>query len=243
VKLINAFWEERNLGLKSCEIIFEKKDLLDLNLMQDLKNKYKYIVAKVPEGDIPLVHKLENEGFHYIENKFHYSAESHNYQIFDKKYLEHYKNVHCQKVSDTLSYNLIKKEVHNHLFEFDRITLDPYFDNEVASLRHTLWIEDLFKNETVETYLLKNREKDFGFFMFEKRDENYFIPMAGIFEKFQKTGLAFFLIYFPFKIAAEDGVKTVEAIFSSNNTAIINLVARLTKFQIIESFILLRGIS
>ncbi len=242
MKVINAFWEERNLGLKSCEIVFEKGDILNRHKMEDIKNEFRYIVAKVPEGDIKLVHELETDGFRYLENKFHYSADSSGFMEFNKKYLDHYNDVFCQMVCDTDSYDIIKKKIFNHLFEYDRISLDPYFNQNISSLRHTFWVEDLFKKKDVKTYLLKKSDKIFGFFIFEKKGHNYFIPMAGIFEEFQKTGLAFFLIYFPFKIASENGYKTIEAVFSSNNKSIINLVARTTKFRIIESYILLRKI-
>ena len=242
MRLTNAFWEERNLGLKSCEIVFEKGEILNKNDLKRITNEFQYIVAKVHEGDIKLVHELESDGFRYIENKYRYSADPQRFIDFDKKYLNHYSDVYCQRVYDADNFGIIRKNIYNHLFEYDRITLDPLFNENISSFRHAYWVEDLFQKKNVETYLLKKSDKNFGFFIFEKTDHKYFIPMAGIFEEFQKTGLAFFLIYFPFKVAWENGSKSVEAVFTSNNISIINLIARTTKFQIIESYILLRKI-
>ena len=243
MKLINAFWDERNLGLKSCEVVFEKGEILNRDQIEDIKNKFQYIVVKIPEGDIQIVHELEEDGFRYLENKFHYSADPGDVIEFNKNYLTHYSDIVCKITNETANYDLIKSNISDHLFEYDRISLDPYFNANISSLRHKLWVEDLFKKKDVETYILKKSDKIFGFFIFEKKEHCCFIPLAGIFEEYQKTGLAFFLIYFPFKVALENGSKSVEAVFSSNNVSIVNLIARITKFRITQSYIVLRRIS
>src|ERR1035437_10537686 len=69
MKVINAKWEERNTGLKTCEIIFENGDNLQIYFDQKIENDYDFSVVKVPIGYLELVHQLEQINYRYLENQ------------------------------------------------------------------------------------------------------------------------------------------------------------------------------
>ena len=69
--LINAHWEKRNLGLSVAEVSFEKGETIR-QIDSSLFKEYDYIVAKVPSGEISLLHDLEKIGFRFLESQFEF---------------------------------------------------------------------------------------------------------------------------------------------------------------------------
>jgi hypothetical protein len=67
MKIINAFWEERNIGKKTIEVEYEKSDNETdfINSITSLKDA-SYIVIKAPSGNFELSSILSEKGFKYI---------------------------------------------------------------------------------------------------------------------------------------------------------------------------------
>jgi hypothetical protein len=100
VKIINAFWEERNLGLKVCELIFNADDSVDLSILREEEKLYDYLVAKIPSGSNRIIHDLENEGFRYLENQQVFQFYSNEYLNLNKSWKLRHGNIVCEKVDD-----------------------------------------------------------------------------------------------------------------------------------------------
>ncbi len=69
MKIVNAYWDEKISGYKTCEILFEKHDTYQDYLNAEIERNFKFSVVKIPIGNLKLVHQLEDFGYRYLENQ------------------------------------------------------------------------------------------------------------------------------------------------------------------------------
>ena len=71
MKIIDAIWEKRNLGVSSYEVVIETEDSAS-----DIEKKLAeldadYIVVKVPSEHSDVLESVQKSGFSYIEDLIH----------------------------------------------------------------------------------------------------------------------------------------------------------------------------
>jgi GNAT superfamily N-acetyltransferase len=241
MKLINAFWEERNTGLKTCEIVFEKEDSINDYLVAKVEDNYRYSVVKIPSNCIKLVNNLEELGYRYIETQFNISVASTEIERIDKKWLRVIKGTGFKRLENKNDLEVILSNVGTGMFDNDRITLDENLGKDILNLRYTNWIKDLNKDENTEIFYLTKYSKNVGFFIIQKNSENILHSIiAGIFKDYQGHGLSFALIYYYLKLARERNAKSVYTSFSSNNLLMLNTFTKTVPFKTIQILYVLR---
>jgi hypothetical protein len=240
MKLTNATWEERNSGLKTCEILFEKGDTIEDFRFFNFKDDFKYFVAKVSSENIKLVHYLEECGFRYIETQFNISVATEELEKIDKKWLKIIEGTDYIKMTRENDLADILSNVGAGLFENDRISLDDNLGKVVSALRYTNWIKDLFKDKKSELFYLTKQSKKVGFFVIQKHSK-YTINsvIAGIFKPYQGQGLSVALIYYYLKLASVKGVKQSVTSFSSNNLSMLNTFTKVVSFKVLNVYYVL----
>ena len=67
MKVVNASWEKRNLGVDCNEIEIEKKDTVEMLKKRILDFETDYTVVKVPIGMINISHFLQSCGYVFME--------------------------------------------------------------------------------------------------------------------------------------------------------------------------------
>lgn len=198
MEIIDAFWEKKNLGISTKEIIIQKEDKLEQVKLELEQISCKYIVIKVPIKKIDIMFFLEENGFHFIETNIHMTHNLKNIQIDER----------IKRILDKVSYkkmdykdiNSLYKEIENGLFCTDRVYLDNYFTKEQASNRYINWIENEYKNNA-EIFKLLYGENNIGFFTLKSLDQKIYYPfLAGIYQKYQNTALG---LTFNYKIIEE----------------------------------------
>ena len=141
MKVIDAFWEQRNLGMKCAEIEFETSDDASCCAKAfEEASSYDYLVAKIPAGNPTILHSVQSQGFEFVECSLHLRHELKqigNYHLFDAPILV---TAHQAIKEDDVAY--ILKRVQDGLFNTDRIYLDPAFSHEQAARRYVNWIQD-----------------------------------------------------------------------------------------------------
>jgi len=244
MKIIDAYWEVQNLGLRVCEIIFDKNERIALFNQANLEKIFKYIVVKVPAGELQLVHELENTGFRFIENQFIITMNPNDIQYMDISFLKHFPEMSIKKVTGMDEIEIINSNIAEGMFVYDRISMDPYFTKGKSLKRLQNWIEELYKRENVEIYYLIKGEQKTGFFVIESvSKKKVLITFAGLFNSYKNSGIAFFLVYFTMQLAKEKNIQIVEAIFSSNNRNMFNIISRTIRFRVENSYLVLRKIT
>ena len=67
MKIIEAVWEKRNLGVTTYEVGIDFDD--DVSCMDEIKQlDYEYMVVKVSANNVAVVDEIQEMGFRYIED-------------------------------------------------------------------------------------------------------------------------------------------------------------------------------
>ncbi|KTE93855.1 hypothetical protein AT727_02550 [Desulfitobacterium hafniense] len=215
MKIIDAFWEKRNLGVSATEVVVEINDEV-CDIVERLKTlTTEYNVVKLPVCRVDVSFALSKLGFSFIETMNHLThdmrtipLDSRKIEIFDSTDFLPMENEDIQTM-----YSNIRKG----LYKTDRIYFDSYFTPQQSANRYIGWISDELERGS-EIYKLVYNGECFGFVGFKKiREYEYQNFIYGIYPPFQGKGLAFNMTY---KLVDELKVRGVKAIYidiSSNN--------------------------
>lgn len=195
MKVIDAFWEKRNLGVDTTEFIIEQDD--DPESVERIlaENERIYNVVKIPSSRTDLHFLMQEKGYVYIETAFHlvHDLKTNNLTPISKR------------MTDCVSYELMQKddldqlysEISKGMFTTDRIALHPKFGIEIANQRYINWIDDEISKGT-QVYKLIYKDSNIGFFTFKEIDDGVFYPfIAGMYEKYRTSGLGLNMVIKP----------------------------------------------
>jgi hypothetical protein len=228
MKIIDAYWEKRNIGMDASEIIIEKKDLLDKdNVLSTIRNIIvdpKYIVIKIPVSELSFLHSLEKIGFNFMECQYQISRNLKDYsppEVFSSL-LEEVTTVSIDKNSQQLNWLL--GNIETDMFSTDRIYLDPTFPSGTASLRYKNWIKDIFFNDQTMCFnVIKNNVSvGFGIAKIDECKGDVQNILGGCWKSYQGLGLGPAFIHAPF-LYFRNKAKRIITNISSNNIAVFRL--------------------
>lgn len=176
MKIVDAFWEKKNLGVDTLEVTFEHNDSIE-DTEQLLKSiKAEYIVLKIPTDLTDLILVVQNNGYRYIEDMIHFVNYLPNIQMtpLERRLFD---SIKTEKMTDT-DMEFLYTEIKNGLFDSDRIYLDPFFNQEVAQTRYINWIKD---EKMRGTEFLKNtyKQNTIGFFALKEIDCGHYASFIG----------------------------------------------------------------
>lgn len=222
MKIIKATWEKRNLGLNVIEIEFEPNDG-PKNLKKLGRFKADYFVAKIPIKNLFLAHKLEDDGFRFMETQFSLARDlTKNFQV--EPYLEKIANVVAyQKIHSKNELDQILKQIDRDMFDTDRISLDYSLPKRISVNRYRGWMKDEFDKGSTICKLLFGKEL-IGFFLLKKHDEiTLDSVLAGVFSRYKSSGLGAASIGKHIDFCIKNHVKKLIARVSSNNIASLKM--------------------
>ena len=138
MKVIDAIWEKRNLGVDCREIKIEKDDTIEEIKRELPQNESQYTVVKVPSGKFDVMFLLQEMGYTYVESSINLTHDLKDIKL----------NPIQQRIMDSLSYSMMGKEdieelfceIKKGVFSTDRIYIDPHFNHEQATNRYINWI-------------------------------------------------------------------------------------------------------
>ncbi len=196
MKIIDAVWEKRNLGINVIEIQTEQTDsLIDIeNTLKSLSAEY--MVVKIPVGNFEMMVFLEEQGFHFIECLLKTEGD-------EKTYLQipSYAQIPAiQKLNkkctyskmDNMDLNTLYGEIRKSLFTTDRIYLDPYFKKEQAAFRYEMWIKDEIENGSAEAFKVEYQKDTVGFFVHRQIEEGVYQGiLMGVYGDYMDTGFGY----------------------------------------------------
>lgn len=244
MKIIDACWEERNLGMKVCEVVFAPGDELDPNVMTELEKLYDYIIAKIPGDSITLMHNLEEMGFRYLENQQVIYFLANQLQSISSGWIERFNKIECEQVTDKVRLDIICEHIRKGLYLRGRISSDPELEKGISDLRIINWLHDLFLNGGVTIWELRNGIDLVGYFALEQTGPRALnIVQAGIFREFQFKGFSFSILYNVLKIAELGNYSGIFSSISTGNFNTLNSISRFVNFSVKETYIVSRKIS
>lgn len=244
MKIVNTFWEERNTGLRTCEIIFNEGDTIEDFLIKKTDNEFQYSVVKIPSNNLILLHELEDIGYRFIETQFCISVDASEIESFNKKWDRIIENTDIERITDPDELEFLLIKIREGMFKNDRISLDEKFGEKFSSLRYTNWIKDIFNDENFEIYFLLKHSERAGFLVITRvSDREMKSIIAGIFNDHKGHGLSVALIYYYLKLALIKNAKAVITSFSSNNLQMLNTFTRAVAFKTTSFYYVLRKLT
>lgn len=220
MKIIDAFWEKRNLKVDCKEIVFENVDqIADLQQNELILTSTEYVVVKVPVGRFDVNSYLENLGFNYIEGSINFQLNLSQAQLMPLQ--ERLNKVVSYQVMDENDREGLFTEIDNGLFATDRIILDPFFSKEQAFNRYKNWIVDEIERGS-EAFKIVYKGDSIGFFTFKNMGRDIFYPfLAGLYKKYETSGLGFTTLRKPIEEALKRDGKMISTYASTNNMPVI----------------------
>ena len=215
MKIINAIWEKRNLGLNCNEIEIEYVDTV-----QTIKERFtdfetEYTVIKVPIGMVEISNFIQSSGYTFIE----LMTLCHNKGILPQLSPIHKRvinSIKCVRMSDKDKKKLFE-EINSGMFIYDRVSLDSKFTNHQANNRYLGWVSDELKLGSI-FFKLEYKNQAAGFFSLKADGNDLFSSsLGGLYPSFEGVGCGFCLPYFTISEGIKKNAKKISGAFSSNN--------------------------
>ena len=233
MKVTDAKWELKNLGLRVCELEFAADEVIPAGGVIPGTEAFDYIVAKVPAGNTRAAHRLEEIGYRYLENQLELMIDVDQSGERGDKLRLRFKAYSCRRVSSDKELGIIIKNTADGLFDKDRFSVDPLIDPGLPSKRIANWTETICMDRGSMVYAIYAGEHMAGYFILTAINASHaYVNMAGIFRKYQGRGLSFLLIDNILARAGEEGFTAVKAAVSVNNIRTINTFTRFVNFRI-----------
>ena len=224
MKIVDAVWEKRNLGVTCCEIMIDSDDTTeDVQQMLHTSKKYQYVVFKVASSRPDIVRLLQDEGYRYIECLLTTSL-----QLKDFKVPAKYKTIvdKCSlKRMDDKDIKFLCDELDKRLFHTDRVYIDPYFSHDLAANRYKNWMLDLVHNG-IDIYKVVYEGDDVGFVLYREIKPNVYDGiLVGVYSKYANSGMGYCVECAGVVYYKSIGAKKIIGRVSTNNPDAVKVVS------------------
>ncbi|MDR1774988.1 MAG: hypothetical protein LBS17_00780 [Actinomycetes bacterium] len=213
MRIIDAVWEKRNLGVETHEIELDGSE--DLQNVRDVLayDKSRYCVVKSPIGRLDLYEELSTLGFHYAESLFTLRADT--LKIADSGS----ESDTCFRLALDADVDELLQAVESGLFTTDRIALDPVFGPRIAARRYCNWIRDeIARNADLVILLFEGMPV--GFTLLREADLGTCkVALCGMYPPYQSRGLSGLIVRAGLERTRAMGQRVLLTPISSNNPA------------------------
>lgn len=227
MKIVDAFWEKRNLGVTCYELQMElADDIQEVAEKIDNLTERQYMVAKIPSSRYDLVRLFQDRGYSFsetaIELEYNYKKLGYSPPDIPRG---------LQKICDRCSWSemdeadliQLSDEIKKNMFHTDRIFIDPEFTREQAAQRYDLWAKDIIRQGHIP-YKVRIDDKVIGFFLDQKISPKvYHGILGGIYTEYEDTGMGYVFEYAEFMSKLEWGAEKFVASVSGNNPKVLKL--------------------
>ena len=213
MRIVNAIWEERNLGVTTTEITIERGDNPEsVNAQLSLVDS-EYSVVKIPSDMERVLKIVHNHGYAFIEDMIHVEHDLNEVEM-SAVLKRLYEKTSYREMTDQ-DFDQLQAEIEKGMFDNDRISNDEFFAKGLSSKRYMNWTKDLRSHGALFFVITYGNECS-GFVALEKKDEKtYYSVLGGGYEKFRKSGLG--IIQKEPEITRKLGGKRLITSVSSNN--------------------------
>lgn len=219
MKVTEAEWELRNLGVRTFELTTDPGDTAS-GLSGALKSLPPgYHVVKVQAGRYDLMRAVEETGFSFIECSI---AVSHDLEVPAPTgiFRRQVNAIESRTIPET-EVDFVEQSVQAGIFETDRVVLDPQFSPEQAALRYVNWIADE-RARGATVHEISFRGSRVGFFVFRASEDGVGISvLSGLYSAKSTPGMGTALLYFILQEARTRNCTRLSSFISSNNLAVV----------------------
>ena len=229
MRVIDAIWEKKNLGIATLEILIDDFDYSksENSLIDEMKsiignNRYRYIVVKFKPGHANLLYIVNILGFSFIELQFELSLDKNKFNAENYSYLERHCDLIVKETSDSKDFDIVIENLKYNLFETDRISFDSKFGKDVSNKRYKGWVESLKGNNLYNLYLAYQGKHLVGF-QVNKMNDSICEPVLGsLVNDYKNKGIGL-MFYFALLKHTFQKYNSVHTFISSNNISVFKL--------------------
>lgn len=220
MKVVDAFWEKRNLGVECKEIVIETNDSVSvIDEINELVNTTEYVVLKVPINRFDICSLMPKLGFAFIEGSINFELPLKQALLMPLQQRLNTAVTYAEMQANDL--NELYTEIKGGLFGTDRILLDPFFTPEMAAIRYVNWITDELNRDT-QVYKILYKKDTIGFFTFKESAKGVYYPfLAGLYKSYASSGLGFTTLRKPIDEALKRGGNLISTFASTNNLPVV----------------------
>jgi GNAT superfamily N-acetyltransferase len=218
MKIIDATWEKRNLGVSCTEVIVEDGDDYQLVERKLIELNSNYMVVKIPIKRLDFAQMLSNNNFTCVETLFELK-----YTLNDSKTVKDLKYSILYSQMNEGDIENLYNQIERGMFNSDRVFLDHHFTKKQAFNRYVGWVKDELE---MGSSLFKNiyNGDQIGFFGVKKKEKGVFHQfLVGMYPEYQKKGMGASLVMNAIDYAREQGGSFFSTTVSSNNLPSLKL--------------------
>lgn len=222
MRVTDAWWEKRNIGVETQEITCEEADTAD-SLKEGLSGLTAgYQVLRVPAGRADLLFAAQENGFLLVEDlaKLEIDVDKLVIPAYSERLLA---NMTTGPATEEEINRILTDVREGKVFQTDRISTDPTFSKAIADIRFYNWMEDLIQAGAAFV-VARYKEKAVAFGINKPVDERlYDAVLGGMCPDAGVTGVGFSGIYANTMSVKEQGGARAVTRVSSNNLPMIRL--------------------
>lgn len=224
MKIIDAVWEKRNLGVSTQEVVIESADSVDDFLLMNKSLTARYLVLKIPANKAEMVNVAADEDFQFVECQFKMIERVSKLLPEVEKVLKRNTSFTVETDNSSKMFDYMASKINEGIFHTDRISMDPFFSEELANKRYANWLLDLKGNPNAQLQIMRKQGEIVAFNLNKHDGQTSYGLVGGIFKEYQKEPLG---LYWGASIIK--GVSTVcdvnswEATVSSNNPGVVKI--------------------
>ena len=221
MKVVEAVWEKRNLGVDSVEMEVELNDSCDevARVLSEVKGQY--LALKVPSTRTDITWLVSRFGYIFVEDMMFLEHDLHPIQRTPLQQ-RLYDAVKIEPMQEE-DFPVLYDEIKHGSFTFDRISNDPFFTQEQAITRFLNWLND--ERERGAEFLKGVMKGEMtGFFTIrDLGDGVYTSALGGTFMKWRKGGLGT-NVQTPEEVKKRGGKKLILGVSTTNMIQIRALI-------------------
>lgn len=219
MRIVEAVWEQRNLGVSCYEITCERDDSVE-ELVHVL-NSYKaqYMVLKIPSGMVAHIMAAQAHNYTFIEALAHVTHDLKSFTPvgIQKRLLESV----SYAPMDAADVDFMRHQLEEGIFATDRVALDPAFSLQLANRRYIGWLEDEVARGA-ELFKLVCAKKSIGFFASYMNKKDLCAIVGGMY-KGVSGSLGSSMVYSLILEAVNKNASRISSHVSLNNPSAIRL--------------------
>ncbi|MCH5308787.1 MAG: hypothetical protein J1E58_02920 [Prevotella sp.] len=233
MKVIDCFWEQKNIGKKTIEISIEEADRYDSAQISQVAQHYEYIVVKVPMNKPEFNIGLGDIGFVCIESQLNVGIKMIDFNFSKVSHL--YDDTSYEIVDSQESLQSVITNIQPGMFSTDRIAIDSQFGEDIGCQRYINWIMTEYNSKKSELIKVIYKNEHVGFMLIRREGEIIHLLLNGLYKPYQRKGLGMLTPASPMMYAKKASllITQEETSISSNNIPVVKLYNRLG-FQILH---------
>lgn len=223
MKVVDAVWEKRNLGVTCFEIRMEYMDNMeDVSKRYNALDEKQYMVVRIPSVRYDMLRFFQQKGYQFSETAV---TLEHGLKSIDvPRRLEKICESCSWEIMTEDDIQVLHQELYQNIFKSDRVYTDPYFTGQQAAQRYDYWIQDLIRAGNTP-YKVICHGNTVGFFLNKEiKEKIYDGLLAATYQEFEGTGMGYCIQYAGIKYAMQQGASKYIGHVSANNPAVLKVL-------------------